>query len=262
VKGGQLARIVYPARLFTLILSDVVGDPPDVIASGPTVADPTTFSDALKVLTDYSLTNDITAGVINYLKDGAAGKIAETPKPDDPLFQLTFNILAGNNLISLNSSKKLSASLGFKTYIIDAGLTGDVENACDSVISTALSFRNNNDIQKPVCLLYGGETTIRVTGSGTGGRNQHLALLAALRLKEIPGITVLAAGTDGNDGPTGAAGAVADNGTYKQAKLLDMEPESYVYDFNSYEFFKNVGGHVVTGPTFTNVMDIIVVIIE
>lgn len=262
VKGGQLARIVGPAQLVTLILSDVTGNPLEVIASGPTVPDPSTFSDALKVIEKYALSTDITTGVLNYLRDGLHGIHPETPKPGDPLFTGTFNILAGTNQIALRAAKNQAVRMGYKTYIIDSELKGDVENVCESVISTAISFQNNKEIQKPVCLLFGGETTVRINGNGRGGRNQHLALSAAIRLKNIPDITLLSAGTDGTDGPTDAAGAVADIGTVRRAMSLNEDPEIYLSEFNSYNFFKRVGGHIMTGPTFTNVMDIVVVLVE
>ncbi len=262
VKGGQLTRIVRPAQLATLILSDVTGNPLEVIASGPTVPDPSTFSDALKVIDDYNLTADITSGVLNYLKDGSNGIHPETPKPGDPLFSGTLSILAGTNQIALKAAKAQAVNMGFKTYIIDTELHGDVENVSESVISTAISFKNNNDIQKPVCLLYGGETTVRINGNGKGGRNQHLALLAAMRLKNLPGFTLLSAGTDGTDGPTDYAGAVVDSETVRKAISLNEDPENYLYEFNSYNFFKRCGGQIITGPTYTNVMDIVVILVE
>jgi len=262
IKGGQLARIVRPAQLATLILSDVTGNPLEVIASGPTVPDPSTFSDALQVIDDYHLTADITSGVLNYLKDGSSGIHPETPKPGDPLFSGTLNILAGTNQIALKAAKAQAVNLGFRSYIIDTELHGDVENVSESVISTAISFKNNNDIQKPVCLLYGGETTVRINGNGKGGRNQHLALLAAMRLKNLPGLTLLSAGTDGTDGPTDYAGAVVDSETVRKAISLNEDPENYLYEFNSYNFFKRFGGQIITGPTFTNVMDIVVILVE
>ena len=262
VKGGQLTRIVNPAQLITIIISDVVGNPLEVIASGPTIPDPSTFSDALKIVEKYNLANDITSGVMNYLKDGSLGNHPETPKPGDPIFSGTLNILAGTNQIALNASKIQASVLGFKTYIIDAELHGDVENICESVLNTAMSFKNNNEIPKPVCLLYGGETTIKVDGEGTGGRNQHLALSAAIRLRDIPFITLFSAGTDGSDGPTDAAGAVVDSETVRRALSLNEDPEKYIYEYNSYNFFKRVGGHIMTGPTFTNVMDMLIILIE
>jgi len=262
VKGGQLTRIVNPAQLVTIIISDVVGNPLEVIASGPTVPDSSTFSDALNIIEKYNLTTDITSGVLNYLKEGSLGNHPETPKPGDPLFSGTLNILAGTNQIALNAAKSHASGLGFKTYIIDSELHGDVENICESVLNTAMSFKNNNEIPKPVCLLYGGETTIKVGAEGIGGRNQHLALSAAVRLRNISFITLLSAGTDGTDGPTDATGAVVDSDTIRRALSLNEDPEKYIYEYDSYNFFKRVGGHIVTGPTFTNVMDMLIVLIE
>ena len=262
IKGGQLARIIRPASLVSIILSDVTGNPLEVIGSGPTVPDSSTFGDALKVIEKYNLTADITSGLLNYLRDGLNGTHPETPKPGDPLFEGTFNILAGTNLIALKASKDEAVSLGYKTYIIDAELNGDVESVCESVLNMAVSFKNNKDIKKPACLLYGGETTIKVSGNGYGGRNQHLALSAAIRLRNTPGITLLSAGTDGTDGPTDAAGAVADSETMSSAISLNEDPVNYLSEFNSHGFFKRVGGLIITGPTFTNVMDMVVILVE
>ena len=191
IKGGQLVRTIRPARLITLIISDVIGNHLDVIGSGPTVPDSTTFADALGVIEKYNLTDDVTRGVMNYLRDGYAGYHPDTPKPGNLIFEGTMNIIAGTNQAALRACKNEAVKLGYRSYIIDAALEGDVETACESIINTALSFRNNQDIPKPACLLYGGETSVRVTGSGTGGRNQHLALSAAIKLRDIPGITVL-----------------------------------------------------------------------
>lgn len=262
IKGGQLVRTIRPARLITLIISDVIGNHLDVIGSGPTVPDSTTFADALGVIEKYNLTDDVTRGVMNYLRDGYAGYHPDTPKPGNLIFEGTMNIIAGTNQAALRACKNEAVKLGYRSYIIDAALEDDVETACESIINTALSFRNNQDIPKPACLLYGGETSVRVTGSGTGGRNQHLALSAAIKLRDIPGITVLSAGTDGTDGPTDAAGAVADSGTMARALSMNEDPISYLAGFDSFNFFRKVGGLITTGPTFTNVMDIVVVIVE
>jgi glycerate 2-kinase len=262
IKGGQLVRIIRPAALLTIILSDVIGNPLDVIGSGPTVPDSSTFGDALKVIEKYNLSSDITSGLLNYIKDGLNGLHPETPKPGDPLFEGALNILAGTNLIALKASKDKAISLGYKTYIIDAELNDDIESISESVFNIAVSFKNNKDVQKPACLLYGGEATVKVTGNGYGGRNQHLALSTALRLRNTPGITLLSAGTDGTDGPTDAAGAVVDSDTVNKAVLLNEDPVNYLSEFNSYVFFKRFGGHIITGPTYTNVMDMVVVLIE
>jgi Putative glycerate kinase len=262
VKGGQLVRAIWPAASVSLILSDVAGNPLDVIASGPTVPDSTTFGEALKILSDYQLTNDITLPVLNYLKEGEKGIRPETPKPGDPLFTKTFNILAGTNLIALEAAKETAIDLDYNTFIIESEMRGDVEHLAQSIVDTALCYKNNNEIKKPVCLLYGGEPTIKVTGEGLGGRNQHLALSAAIKLQNKPGITILSAGTDGTDGPTKAAGAVVDSDTMHVAISIDIDPEKYLSEFDSFNFFKKTGGQIITGPTFTNVMDLVVVIVE
>jgi hydroxypyruvate reductase/glycerate 2-kinase len=262
VKGGQLVKAVWPATLVSLILSDVPGNSLEVVASGPTAPDSTTFGEAVKVLENYQLTNDITVPILNYLKEGERGIRPETLKPGDPLFNKTFNILAGTNLIALEEAKKAAIDLGFNTIIIESEMQGYVENLAQNIVDTALNYKNNNEIKKPVCLLYGGEPTIKVTGEGLGGRNQHLALSAAIKLRDLPGITFLSAGTDGTDGSTQAAGAVVDADTVHMALSINADPEKYLDEFDSFNFFKLTGGHIITGPTLTNVMDLVVVIVE
>jgi hydroxypyruvate reductase/glycerate 2-kinase len=148
------------------------------------------------------------------------------------------------------------------TVIITCNLAGDVNDACSFIIDIIHSYKNNISLHMPVCLLFGGEPTVSVTGNGSGGRNQHLALLAALRLQNMPGVTFLSAGTDGNDGNTEMAGAVVDSETVHTALSMNCDPERFLADFDSYHFFKSAGGHIFTGPTMTNVMDLAVVIIE
>jgi Putative glycerate kinase len=262
VKGGQLARVVYPATLVNLILSDVPGDALDVIASGPTVPDPTTYLQALTVLSAFGLSRTVPRGILTFLKEGAAGKKPETPKPDDPVFDKTYNILVGTNRKALEAAKNKALEFNINAVIIDDQLQGDTLTVADYLVQTSIRFKNDTNEVKPVCLLFGGETTVKMTGKGAGGRNQHLSLLSALLLRNNPGITILAAGTDGNDGPTDAAGAVVDSDTVPGAISKNIDPEKHILDFNSYHFFKKAGGHIITGPTMTNVMDIIVVIVE
>jgi hydroxypyruvate reductase/glycerate 2-kinase len=262
VKGGGLARAIFPAVSISLILSDVPGDPLDVIASGPTVPDPTTFSEALDILDKYGIEQQTPSSLINYLSDGCNGIHPKTPKEADPVFEKAGSVLIGNNRKALTSAAEKASSLGLDTFIEDALLTGDGIKAAEYIVEKALEYRTRSQSLKPACLLFGGETTIKVTGNGLGGRNQHLALNAAILLKNTMGITILAAGTDGNDGPTDAAGAVVDSETCHSAVMKNLDPESYLSDFNSYNFFKVAGGHIITGPTLTNVMDIAVVIVE
>jgi hydroxypyruvate reductase/glycerate 2-kinase len=262
VKGGQLARHIRPASSVSILLSDVIGDPPDIIASGPTVPDTSTFADAVRVLEKYKLMEEIPSGLLNYLKEGVQGLKTETPKPGDAVFNNSFTFLAGNNKTALQSARAEAEKMGLNTFIITDSLTGDTENACSLIFNEILNYKNNNTIQKPVCLLFGGETTVRVTGNGRGGRNQHLALFAAFRLQNIPGVTLLAAGTDGNDGDTDVAGAVVDSATIRNASGENIDPEIYLKNFDSYNFFKSAGGLIRTGPTLTNVMDLMIVLID
>jgi glycerate-2-kinase len=262
VKGGQLARVAYPAILVNLIISDVTGDPFDVIASGPTVPDPTTFLQALNVLATFGLTRIVPRGILAYLKRGVAGKKPETPKPGDPVFDNTFNILVGSNNVALEAARSKALEFNVNAVIVDYQLQGDTSTVAEYLVETALRFKNDKNEVKPVCLLFGGETTVKMIGKGTGGRNQHLALLSAMLLHNSEGITILCAGTDGNDGPTDAAGAVVDSDTISDANSKKIYAEKYLEEFDSFHFFKKEGGHIITGPTMTNVMDIIVVIVE
>jgi glycerate 2-kinase len=262
VKGGQLARAVFPATLVSLILSDVAGDQLDVIASGPTTPDPTTFKQALEVIAKFNLMSEVPSGILKYLKDGEAGLNPETPKFSDTVFERIDNLLIGTNRLALEAAKQKALEHNINALIIDDQLQGDTSSIADYIVETAQEFKKNEDEVKPVCLLFGGETTVKMTGKGKGGRNQHLALQIALLLKNLPGITVLSAGTDGNDGPTGAAGAVVDSDTVTNAESDDIDPVKFLNDFDSYHFFKKAGGHIITGPTMTNVMDIIVVIVK
>jgi len=251
-----------PAVLVNLILSDVPGDALDLIASGPTVPDTTTYQQALRVLTNYGLTELVPEGIINFLNEGITGKRTETPKSGDPVFDKTYNMLVGSNGLALEAAKRKALEYNINSVIIDDQLQGDVSSVSEYIVETALKFKNNEFEVKPVCLLFGGETTVRLMGKGAGGRNQHLALLSALLLQDKPGITILSAGTDGNDGSTDVAGAVVDSDTVTEALLKNIDPEKFLLEFDSFHFFKKAGGHVVTGPTMTNVMDLIVVLIK
>ncbi len=262
VKGGHLAKYVYPARLVSLILSDVPGDHLDIIASGPTSPDSTTFHQALEVLGNYNLTELVPSPILKYLKEGLSGSRFETPKPSDIVFNLASNYLIGTNILALEAAKQKALEFNINPVIIDDKIQGDNSSVAEYVVETAVKFKNDTNEVKPVCLLFGGETTLKMTGRGLGGRNQHLALLCAEMLKDHQGITILSAGTDGTDGPTDAAGAVVDSETIPFALSKNIEHAKYVREFDSYHFFKKTGGHIITGPTMTNVMDIIVVIVD
>ena len=261
IKGGQLANIIYPATTVTLILSDVVGDQIDVIASGPTAPDSTTFSEAIAIVHKYRLTAQLPRNITNYLKAGNAGRIPETPKSDNPVFQKVYNFVIGNNQKALEAASKRAEELGFESYLITDALQEDLLNVAEFIIEKTAAYQEKSS-QTPVCLLFGGEPTVKVTGNGTGGRNQHLALYLASRIQEMKGITILCAGTDGTDGPTDAAGAVVDCNTYQSAKNRNIDPDTYLTAFDSYHFFKAVGGLLTIGNSGTNVMDLCIVLIN
>ncbi|MDD2525723.1 MAG: DUF4147 domain-containing protein [Bacteroidales bacterium] len=261
VKGGQLAKAIAPAFFVTLILSDVIGDSLDVIASGPTTADSSSFADAWRVLEEYDLLSRFPLSMVHYLRKGMEGVVPETPKPGDPLFARGRSLLIGNNSLALEAAKAKAEELGFTVRILTSALQGEVGMAADTVLDEAIQIQNDPSVRKPFCLLAGGEPTIKVTGSGVGGRNQHFALYCATRLDGMQGITVLCAGSDGTDGPTDAAGAVVDGDTFVEALEKNIDARAYLEACDSYAFFRQVGGHILTGNTMTNVMDLIVVII-
>ena len=262
IKGGQLVSKLFPAQLLCFIISDVVGDALEVIASGPTVPDPSTFFDAVEILEKYNLMSKISPSLLNYLFQGIKGEIAETPKPDSIYFQKVKNLVIGSNKIALLKASEESKRLGLHPIILDSTFEGDTIEVANRIIIDALRIQHDTEFPKPACLLYGGESSLKVSKTGTGGRNQHLALYALKKLRGRKGITILSAGTDGTDGPTDAAGAVIDSELYTAANLKSFKIDKFLKAFDSYNFFKETGGHIKTGPTLTNVMDLIVVIVE
>ena len=237
VKGGLLAKAAFPARVVSLILSDVIGDPLDVIASGPTAPDPTTFADAISILKNYQIENQIPAQIFRVLQEGFQGKRQETLKESDEALHSTSNLIIGTNRLALKTAKEKAESLGYESHIITNSLDGDVIDAADYIIETVKRVKKEN-INKKNCLLFAGEPTVKVKGEGLGGRNQHLALIAAKSLEDLPGITILSGGTDGSDGPTDAAGAVVDSDTAKNASTLNLDMAKYLSSCDSYPFFQ------------------------
>lgn len=262
VKGGQLARLTHPARIVSLIISDVVGDPPDVIASGPTVPDPSTFAQALEVCRRHNITDRAPAKLMRRLVQGAAGELPETPGPDDPVFAKVTNLVIGSNRVALAAAHDYLRARGVAAEIVTDRLEGDTEEAAALIAGQAMAKQRETGSRRPYALIYGGETTLRVTGGGLGGRNQHLALKAADLLRGHEGVCLLAAGTDGTDGPTDMAGAIADGGTAARGSAAGADLDACLKSFDSYNFFKAAGGHVHTGPTLTNVMDIAMALIN
>ena len=261
VKGGRLAELIYPATSLSLILSDVVGDRLDVIASGPTAPDPTTYRDALDVLVKYDLAKIVPESVAELLAKGQMGKVPETPKPGNPLFSNTTNMIIGSNRRALEAAQGKAEGLGFRTEVLSAEITGEARDVGRWLARKALVMRAMG-MQSPVCLISGGETTVTVKGKGKGGRNMELALSFALEVEGIAGITLLSAGTDGTDGPTDSAGAIVDGDTILGARRGGINPELHLRDNDSYDFFRRAGGLLLTGATGTNVMDIQMILIE
>lgn len=262
VKGGKLAKTLFPATTTCLILSDVIGDKLDVIASGPTVGDSSTFFEANQVIEKYSLENTFPRSMLDHLKKGLRGVILETTKPDDPIFNNVQNHIIGNNKLALEGAALVASKYGFETHIITDNLHGDYESVGDFILETIMKYPCTPSENKTICLLFGGEPTVKVKGNGLGGRNQHLALYLSTKIDQNKNITLLCAGTDGTDGPTDAAGAVVDQNTVIIAAKKNIDPQGYLLNSDSYHFFRQVGGHIITGNTRTNVMDIVVVLIH
>ena len=264
VKGGRLVELAYPAKVISLILSDVIGDKLDVIASGPTSPDNTTFTDALKVIERYGLIDRIPRKVLEVLQSGAGGFIPETPKEGDELFDRVENILIGNNRKALEAAKSEAERIGYQTEILTAGISGEAAEVGRWLARRTREMHNMVCTKEDckMCLISGGETTVTVRGTGLGGRNMEVALSFAIEISGIDGITLLSAGTDGTDGPTDAAGAIVDGATITRARARGLNPENYLENNDSYTFFKETGNLFITGPTGTNVMDIQIVLIE
>jgi len=262
VKGGRLAEILRPALSVSLILSDVIGDSLDVIASGPTAPDSTTFADALYILVKYDLVERVPKSVINLLEKGLRGLVPDTPKKWSPIFHKIENVIIGSNRLALDAAKRSADAMGMMSEILSAEISGEAAEAGRKLAAKALAAKRHQGSDRPLCLISGGETTVTVTGTGKGGRNMELALAFAMETEGIPGITLLSAGTDGTDGPTDAAGAIVDGMTMTRAKSLELDPHEYLRNNDSYNFFLKCGGLFVTGPTGTNVMDIQIVVIE
>lgn len=257
LKGGQLAALAHPATVLALILSDVIGDPLDVIGSGMTAPDPSTFADALRVLQKFNLLEIVPRSVRTRLEAGAKGEIPETPKTGDPVFEHVYNVIVGSNRIALEAAARTAEVLGFRTLILSSTIEGEAREVARGHAEILRKLRLSGDsISPPACVLSGGETTVSVRGDGVGGRNQEFALAAAIALAKVPNVVVLSGGTDGTDGPTDAAGAIATGDTVERAVALGLDPEQHLRRNDSYPFFDALGDLVKTGPTGTNVMDI------
>lgn len=257
LKGGRVAALAYPATVLTLLLSDVIGDPWDVIGSGPTAPDSSTFSDAIAILSKYRLLSRVPRRVREHLDAGSRGLHPETPKPHDPLFRRVHHVVAGSNRLALEAAAAAAKRLGYRTLLLSSSMQGEAREVAQVhaqiLHETVLS---GNPVRRPACILSGGETTVTVRGTGMGGRNQEFALAAGIAIAGLPNALVLSAGTDGSDGPTDAAGALADGTTVARAARIGLNAHKYLCENDSYPFFDALKDLIRTGPTGTNVMDI------
>jgi hydroxypyruvate reductase len=262
VKGGQLARLAAPADILTLILSDVVGSPLDVIASGPTVPDESTFEDAWAVLDRYDLWRQVPESIRKRLEAGRQGKIEETPKPGDPIFDRVTNVIIGDNAIAAQAAIEQAGKLGFNTLLLSTYVEGEAREVARVFAAIAKEIvHSGRPVARPACVVAGGETIVTLQGTGKGGRNMELALAAGIAIQGLEDTIIASLATDGTDGPTDAAGALVDGTTVERATRLGMDPWDYLGRSDSYHFFEPLGDLLVTGPTNTNVNDLVFVFV-
>lgn len=263
IKGGQFARLAAPATVISLLLSDVVGDPLDVIGSGPTAPDPSTFVTAWTVIEKYGLAAQLPQSVRERLQAGLAGAIEETPKLGDPCFVHTRNLVIGSNLLAVKAAAARAKERGYKPVVLSTTIEGETKDVAFMHAAIAREARaTGRPAKPPVCFISGGETTVTIKGNGLGGRNQEFALAAALVLDGQPDVLAFSGGTDGTDGPTDAAGAWADGATITRATRLGLDAAAALGNNDSYRFFSPLGDLVKTGPTGTNVMDVRLILVR
>ena len=263
IKGGWLARWAYPSTVLAFILSDVVGDPLDVIGSGPTVPDSSTFEDAWGILRKYNLIREVAPSIQKHLQLGREGRAQETPKPGESAFERVHNLLIGSNILALRAAQQEASSCGFHTFILSSSIVGETKEVARFHAAIAKEMMmSGNPISKPACMISGGETTVTIRGRGRGGRNQEFALAGALEIQGLERVVLLSGGTDGTDGPTDAAGAIADHTTVNRALAMGLQPKTHLEENDAYPFFEKLGDLLITGPTRTNVMDVHVLLIS
>jgi hydroxypyruvate reductase len=262
LKGGHLARLAGPAAVISLILSDVVGNPLDVIASGPTVPDTSTFADALGLLERYNLAGRMPAAVADHLRRGAAGELPDTPKAGDPLFARVQNVVVASNDIAAAAAEAAARDLGFHAQVLSTYVEGEAREVAKVYAALAKEvLATGRPLPRPACLIAGGETTVTLRGRGKGGRNQELALMAALRIDGLADVAVACLATDGTDGPTDASGALATGDTIARARARGLDAWQYLENNDAYPFFAALGDLLLTGPTHTNVNDLTLILI-
>lgn len=263
VKGGQLARWASPARVISLIMSDVIGDPLDFIASGPTAPDTTSFSDALDIIQKYSV--EVSAAVLTRLQNGARGEIPDTPKPGDPLFDRVENHIIANNRLLIDAARKKARELNFNTLVLGTEVEGEARDIGGFFSAIAHEIEESgNPITTPACVLSAGETTVTVRGKGLGGRNQEMALAWAISMAARPSSMqscFASVASDGTDGPTSAAGGLVDASTCARGVERGLVPANFLQANDSWHFLNATGDLIVTGPTQTNLMDLQILLV-
>ncbi len=262
LKGGQLCQLAPKARIVSLILSDVIGDDLDMIASGTTVPDTGTFTDCMQIVQGYNLLPQLPGSVSEYLQQGCSGKVQETPKADNPIFETSYNYIVGSLSQALLSAEEKAWSLGFQSLVLTSTLHGEAKEVAKVLGSVGKELRAyHRPLCPPACILCGGETTVTIQGNGLGGRNMELALAAVMELSGLEKTVLLSAGTDGSDGPTDAAGAFATGSTQARALQKGLSPYRYLAANDSYHFFQEMDELFITGPTGTNVMDMQILLV-
>jgi glycerate 2-kinase len=257
LKGGKLARLAAPARVVSLILSDVVGNPLDSIASGPTVPDTSTFADALQLLERYGLMGKVPASVEDVLERGARGEIADNPGKGDPLFERTQNVIVASNDLAAEAAQRAAEALGMNTLLLSTYVEGEAREVAKVLAAIAKEIRAaGRPVPVPACVVIGGETTVTLRGDGKGGRNQEMALAAAIAIQGMADVAIVCLATDGTDGPTDASGAYADGHTVSRARDLKLDPWAHLGRNDAYPFFSALDDLLLTGPTQTNVNDL------
>jgi glycerate 2-kinase len=258
LKGGRLVQMANGALVAALILSDIVGNPLDMIASGPTVADPTTYTDALTLLERYNLLETAPLAITAVLQQGARGEITETVKPGDTVLAKVNNVIIASNDIAVAAAEAEARRQGFNTLMLTTYLEGEAREVGKVLASLAKQvLADGRPLKRPACILCGGETTVTLHGTGRGGRNQELALAAAIALQGLEGVLLASLATDGSDGPTDAAGAMVEGDTMARADALGLDAHACLANNDSYSFFNALGDLLLTGPTNTNVNDMI-----
>ncbi|MCD6569238.1 MAG: glycerate kinase [Deltaproteobacteria bacterium] len=262
-KGGGLARAAFPATVINLMLSDVVRDDMDVIASGPFVPDRSTFADALAIIGRYKISPQFPGKVLDYLIRGSKGEVPETPKPGDHAFSKVINFIVGSNIIACKAAGDKARQLGYSTLILSSMIEGNTADVAHAHAGIAFEIaRSGNPIQSPACIISGGETTVMVQGSGLGGRNQEFALFCAKYIAGLhKNIVILSGGTDGTDGPTDAAGGIVDPYTEQRGRKKGLDIERTLNENDAYHYLEATGDLIKTGPTLTNVMDIHLILV-